>query len=800
MLNAIEDSTNSKGSAERRNVEIMKTYQKQLEQTKAAATELQMELGRFIFPVFKFGLRSLKTLFEFMSNIPAPVKAAGVALTLFFGYASKGVHVIDKLVELVGRGKGVISSFARSISKEFDISKFEIFGGGRLANVEGLKTLAKGVPDALKAAGLKDLHSGFGKLAYILRELGEKYNMFAADMVAGAGKAEGGIVSVGEAVENLAKKIDNITDLGQFLTIFTPGQQDDVAALIIEGLEKGTQKTGEFIQWVGRQYGEKAKQFAEYLSEEDPGLIKALAPLAVTITAAIPLFSKLADKINRSRVSAQEYAQSVYNARRVQEDQINNLTTLSRQYDRLKNRIEEVNKVEADADLKSGRKASDRYQHPLLALSDIQRDATKWANELAKTNNDLILGYDKQGNAILKLSGNYKEYLANLQRASALELAKTDVDVLAKFTEDLTGKGLGESIKNVLDTALSNIPAFGPLLQDIVRVSPAKQMEIVVDRLNDLLRAREENPLTSAFDKDIEALQDALDKIKNIYDGTIEDFRKSLAGIFKFPGATAIDRDTIANLLSDPKLAEGFELIVKIDPVIDRINYQRAVERASKYGEQFSKRTDTKGIPFPLNVPRIEEIRAFSEFPAVTGADVLGSEVLKKAFPDKAAVIGVAKEQTKALLEGLNIGARDLKQGAKVLSGDIVTFFTSPADSAGIAGAQAIVELKKNVDGVLEAFVTYFNTKTKEFETRPLEDDQVFNMVESIFPTNRIMEELDHRIDALHTFVTGAAAGISGINPKDFKVRFLQPQYCKQTKDSIFRQDSLALYLSCNKN
>jgi hypothetical protein len=41
VLSAIEDSTDSKGSAERRNLEIMKTYAKQLEQTKAAATEVE---------------------------------------------------------------------------------------------------------------------------------------------------------------------------------------------------------------------------------------------------------------------------------------------------------------------------------------------------------------------------------------------------------------------------------------------------------------------------------------------------------------------------------------------------------------------------------------------------------------------------------------------------------------------------------------------------------------------------------------------------------------------------------------
>ena len=112
VLQAVEDSTNSKGSAERRNIEVMKTYQKQLEQTRAAATELKLELGKFVFPVFKAGLKALRTLFEVISAIPTPVKAAGVALTLFFGYASKGASIVETLSNIFSRGKSVISNFA----------------------------------------------------------------------------------------------------------------------------------------------------------------------------------------------------------------------------------------------------------------------------------------------------------------------------------------------------------------------------------------------------------------------------------------------------------------------------------------------------------------------------------------------------------------------------------------------------------------------------------------------------------------------------------------------------------------
>jgi len=773
VLDAIEDSTNSKGSAERRNVEIMKTYAKQLEQTRAAATELKMELGKFIFPVFKGGLKALKTVFEFMSAIPTPVKAAGAALTLFFGYAAKGVDIFDKLVEVFGKGKGVIDAFVRSVSKEFDISAFEIFGGKGGPQLEGIKSFAKGVPDALKAAGLDDLHSGFGKLTYVIKEAGMAFNTWAAAGGTSAEEMGKTIEGLGDEVKKWAERTDLFTDVGQLLATKIPGWKDDLTIAVINVMEEVAKNSGRAFELFGKYFGEAGAQFAKFIGDTDPGLLKAITPMAITVGALIPAFKELASRIQETGMTAQDYAQSVYNSRRVQEDQIKNLTTLSRQYDRLQKKVKEVNAVEADPKLKEVRKASDNYTHPLIALGDIQKDATKWANELAMVNNELVLSYDKQGNAILKLSGDYKEYIANLQRASALELAKTDIDVLKRFTQDLTKVDFGESIKNILGTALGEVPGFGPLLKDIVKVSPAKQMEMLTGRLNDLLLARSQNPLSTAFDEDISTLQDALGKLKKIYDGTAKDFNKTLAGIFKFPGASAVDRDTIARLLGDPELLRGFQFAVEVDPVINAANAQRELERALKFPNA-PKGTSTLFDPTAAGGRSTINFPEFLNLPEIQGRDLQGATILQQVFPTRRAVIGAAKDITKALLEGSGIIQKEAKKGTKLVTGDIVTFLTQPAARAGIAGQQGVVEVKKNVDGVLEAFVTYYNYKAKEgvgeLETKSI--DEVADMVEAIFPAGRVQSELENRLENLSTFVTGAAAGIVGLDEKAFKKDF----------------------------
>jgi hypothetical protein len=69
-LRGIRNSTNSKGSAERRNLEIMKTYTKQLQQTKAAVSELKIGFGKIVLPSFKVGLKALKIVLETINALP----------------------------------------------------------------------------------------------------------------------------------------------------------------------------------------------------------------------------------------------------------------------------------------------------------------------------------------------------------------------------------------------------------------------------------------------------------------------------------------------------------------------------------------------------------------------------------------------------------------------------------------------------------------------------------------------------------------------------------------------------------
>ena len=731
VLEAIEDSTNSKGSAERRNVEIMKTYEKQLEQTKAAATELKLELGKFVFPVFKTGLKALRLMFEFMSSIPTPIKAAGVALGLFFTYASKGLDIFKGLEQTFSQGQSVIGNFVTSVQKEFSKANFEIFGEGFGPQLEGLKTFAKGAAEGLKVEGLSDLHSGFGKLVFSIKSAGDAYNEFLAATGRGAEGAGGGIEEFGRKFKNTAKVVDYSTDVFQLLGLST-GPFISAGTQIVESLAKGT---GLAIEKSGKLFGATGQKVAEFLSDSDPGLFKSIAPLAITLGTMGLALKGVAGALDRSRKSAQEYAQSVYNARRVEEDQIKELTHATRQYDRLQQRLEKINKLMTTPGLREQQQDSSNFESPLLALSGVQEDATKLGNELAQINNKLVIGYDEQGNAILRLTGSYKSYIESLQRASSLELAKTDIDVLKKFTESLTDTGFGESIKRVLKTALGEVPGLGGVLQNLVSVSPGKEMEVLTGEINDLLSLREKYPLTDAFDQDISKLQDALGKVKNIYDETTTDFKRTLAGIFKFEGAQNLDRDTIARLLADPELTKGFELLLEVEPKITTVNKARLADNVGK----------------------------------VRTEDVVGSEILKRIFPDKRAFIDYTSELTAAQVESAGIVARE---GRQVASGDIVTFFPELAKEYNIAGAQAVVELKKGTDGVYEAFATYINSKTLEVEQKGLDDPGLLGIVDRIFPSGRIQSELENRLDALNTFVSGAGAGLVGVDSKKFKKDF----------------------------
>jgi TP901 family phage tail tape measure protein len=727
-LSAIEHSTNSKGSAERRNLEIMKTYAKQLEQTRAAATELKMEFGKFVFPAFKVGLKGLKTVLEIMSAIPAPIKVAGAALTMFFAYASKGVGIFDSLSSVLDRGQSAIANFYGEFKKQGDISLFEVLGRKRPAlDVRGLKTMAPGVEGATKGTEFKDFHSGIGKLAFLSKNVGDSYNEFLGNL---AGNTLSATATAGEAIASLSDRLQNLGYILQGSALLTPGTLDDLAMGFINISRTGTEGLGEVLQFIGTKFGPKAEKFAADAAAHNTGLVKSLLPLGLTAVAVAKSFDSLYSGYVRMGKSAQDYAKHVYNIKRVQETELQSVRDLMGSYKMLEQRLVDVNKVIQQPELKEKRQSYDTYVDPLLSLSKIQSDAIGVTNRLAEANLALISGYDKFGNAVLKTSVNLQAYFKTLEKSKLVGIARTDIDVATKFVEDLTTTEGTEKWKYELKSLLKEAPLVGDLLAKGIKVAPAKALDVITGKINNLVALRNKYPLTSVFDDDIKEYQSSLKDVRRGFNDTYADFRKTLSSI----STEGLDAKTITDLFKTPGLQKGYELIIEVEPEIKLVNLQRTKADIQK----------------------------------IKPEDVLGAEILKKVKPGVSSYFDVSAELTKAKLETAGIAPRDT---SKVMSGDIVTLIPKIAEQFHVAGNQAIVQLKETTDGVYEWVATYFNTKTMQIEERPF-DENIQKMVDSIFPVRRIQEDLAERIDALNAFVAGASAGLTGIGKKDFKKDF----------------------------
>ncbi len=755
-LEAVEDSTNSKGSAERRNIEIMKTYTKQLEQMRASATELKMEFGKVAFPVFKFGLKSIKTFIELISAIPGPVKAAGIGLTLFFGYMSKGMGFLDGLFKMFDRGKAILTNFGREFSKQLDISKFEILGKGAGIDVLGLKTLGQGT-------SIKDFHSALGKLAFVLKSTGESYNKFLSTVAVGGSKK---LESAGDALEKLGKKVGKFHLAAQAgAAVFTPGQFIDDIVIAAVGAGAHTAKyTGMVTSFLGKTFGVGAEKFAKTFAQENQGLVKSLVPLGVTIAGLSIIGKKLYGSYTRMGKSAQDYAKAAYAAGRANEVQLETLRTLSQAYDRFGARLKDINRTITDPGLKTKRQPYGTYVDPLLATAKLQGDAVETTNALAEANVGLIAGYDKLGNVILRSSTNLGNYIKSLEDIKIKQAAAIDLDVISKFIEDLTNTEGIEKWKYELKTLLKEIPVAGGLLAKGIAISPAKGLEVVTTRLNELINLRNKYPLTTVFNEDIGKYQKSLKGIRSGYKETYADFRKALSDL----STQGLGREEIAKILSDPSIKKGWQVIIEVEPEIKLLNIERArrqldpmrvvdelvgdapASMAKRYSEFLKKARQTaeRGVP-------VEPI------------DVLGAEVLRRVVPGAAGFIGATGEITKARLETAGITKRE----GKALAGDVVTFVPEMAKLMDISGNQAVVELKKTTDDTFEWFIQYFNSKTLRVEERPFGED-VQNMVDSIFPMRQIQKDLAERMETLNEFVAGASAGLRGIGPKAFKRQF----------------------------
>jgi len=751
-LRATKESMNSKGSAERRNAELMGTYRKQLEQTKVALVELQMSIGKVALPAFKIGLSGVKTFLETLSAIPDPIKAAGAAFVALLTYMTKGQQLAESLGDMLAGGKDFlgISGAGEQFTKELAKTKYELFGlgGGKLATA-GLKTLGKftttdasgGKTDVTRGTKLSDFHSSFGRLSFKLQEVGKVFNSFVADSVSTTGK---GIASFGAAGKTVGTKLSSTAGIGETIetirkrnsmtkediekTVKELGIHQALKKLVSGGLAMGAEVAGMgsylggmAVKGFGDSLGDIGKKLTENLATDDTSFIAAVAPLLTTIAALVPAIKVLGDQYGRMTQSAQDYANAMYSMRSIQEDNLTNIKNMAASYDVLQSKIEDLNKLN-DPATKERRKSLNTYEAPIITLGRAQEDVISLANQLAESNSNLVLGYDKVGNAVLKASTNFDEYFKVLDKSRTKQLAESEVDVASKFIEDLTKTGGSENTKKMIKDIASEVPIIGEMLAKGIKVAPAKAIAEVTAQLNNLLSIKAKSPMSSAVDKDIKKYQETLKALRNDYAATYKEFSNVLGNI----NTKGLDPNEIAKIFADPRLKEGYDVILNMEP-----------------------RLNIAGLKGKIN-----------------WQDVLGQTVMQRALPS-AKSLDFTKELTKGKLESAGLFER---QG-KVLNNDIVLFMDDVAAKYNMAGKQAIVKLKETSDGVFEWVAQYFNTKTLKVEERAFDKDMQ-QLVENIFPANHIQDEITDKIEILNEFVAGAGAGIRAISAKDFKKEF----------------------------
>jgi len=702
-LSAIEDSVNSKGSAERRNLELMKTYQKQFQQMTEAANELKIEFGKIYLPVAKTSMKGIRLLLETLSEIPTVVKAGALGLSLFFTYLAKGSDIIDSVVNRFRSGSSVFREFSDTVSKEVKIGLYESFGKGNKED-----PLFKNLNQIGTQGGksLDKFNSTIGKSMFMLSKWGRSYNKVLDDLGADTVLEKAGSIfkKTGGPMEKFGKTLNALSNPALAASIgLTPGEFfDDLIAVSMKAGGKGSEVVGSTMKKIGETFGSEAQSFAENWTSSNADVVKSVAPLLTTVVGLGAGVKSLYEGYGSLTKTASGYAKSMYNVKRADESELSSIRGAIKSYDALEKRLDKINKIKGPK--------------KLIAMADLKEDAEELGNTIAKITSSAVVGYDDLGNAILRVSDNYRRYLTDLEKSKVKKIAEGDIKVLEKYIYELTETGGFEKFKNEIKAVAEEVPVIGEMIAKGIKVSPAKVLEEGVNEINKFTSLKAKYPLTTAFDEDIKSIQDKLGNLKSSYMDVYKDFRRVLSDI----STKGLGTSEIEDIFNTDVMKKGFELMIKIEP-------------------------------------------RFRLAKNIKWQDVMGAEVMKRAMPEISSIFAPTAELTKANLDVFNIAPRE----GMLKSGDIVTFTQDVAKKFDMAGRQARVVYKESIDGQFEWIAKYYNTKTLEIEERPF--DEVKKFVDQIFPLTHIKEDLSERMESLNEFVAGSSAGLRGITPKDFK-------------------------------
>lgn len=706
VISTLTDSINSKGAAERRNAIVMETYGKKIEQLKVAMTDLQLEFGKVALPFAKSTVDALRFLVKTIADVPTSVKVAFTAFAGFFTLLAKGQGVFDTFSKGFSNMGSGINDFLASGLKDIRVGIYETFGkavGG--VDTEGLVTLTE-------AMGISDLESNFGQLSYVFAKYGREFNQFLADLILSGVSASS---VLGGVFDSLANKLAYGTKY-----FIQKGQAQAAAATAVAAL--GSKKTADKTEDFAKFLGVGAEKVSHWASPKS-SFIKSVAPTIVATAAMVPVLKAMYGGWKRLTFSAEEYAKSMEPVRRSNTEELAQLKDLSSFIKDYAKSIDDLRGTLHDPLVAEFQIQRGQYESPLLDAKEYVKEATIKTNQLAASFPDIIEGFDKYGNVILKANKSLEEHVKLLKNIKIRDILEDELDVIDKYVQDLTDVGIAEGLKADLKMLMKEIPGLS-MFAEKIKVAPAKELEMVMDDLKKLQMFKVKNPFAPIEDSMKNHMKELLN-VQRRYRETYKQVRASLDSL----STEGLDETSIQALFNEEALNKLYEVVVdfEIKPFL----------RMSK---------DKLGF----------------DLGNITPEDIRGAEILKRVTSDvTASYIGFTGALTKERLRAAQVMERE----GKAFNKDVVIFNKERADALDIAAAQGIVEITDD-----DAFIKVIKRTSGVIQRLKWDDQDVQNAVDAVFPVNEVRELLEDRLESLQDYLVGAASGLTSImDQKIFK-------------------------------
>jgi len=717
VVKSLGDSLDAKGSAERRNLQLMKTYTKQLEQTKAVFSALKIEVGKVVLPSFKVAMSGIRGLIEVVNNVPESIKLAGAGIVLFVGYITKGASALNYIINMVDRTKLSFAALKDDFAKGLGQGLFESFGKGSPeldSNLFGLSSLGDS-----GTRNINDMTSSMGKLAFGVLAAGQAFNKFSGIVV----KDTGGASKVVAKYLKTAGKLVSAVGTGALLAPI-PGPVDDIIGGATEFAGEALKGTAGTFDFLGDTMGKGAQAWIENFASSNSSAVKSVMPLMATLGGLAAMAPIVSTAFKNLTQTAKDYKDEQLNRLEVDAKEIDSIQGLITSYKDLQSQKQRIAKLSTPEEQAKNIKQGD-YKSPVFEEIDSLKTTRKFNASLSGLDSNMVDGFDEFGRVIINNKGNLKEYLEELKRAKTISLALSKIKITSRFTEDLTKTDGNQEWKYQVQQLAKEFPLIGDMLAKGISVGPKKALEVLQTELTQLLDAKAENPMSTAFDQDIKTALTAHSKILKTFASEYSEISKTLSGI-SISGTTLSD---VTNLFNSGDALATFDL-------------QAAYE--DKYNIASVKGT-------------------------VSGKDIAASKILSTQAGGNSSYVEASRLLTENNLfsAGRLPRAPDATGNISVENNDFVTLNKDFAKAHNIATEQAILIIDKNN----HTFLQYIDSISGAPKTKKISKWDLARAARGFFPAEAILRKTKADITKLNTFISGASAGLIGISDKGLKKR-----------------------------